>query len=70
VEPDDDPLLGSRVGFATPTVIVVAAPAAFVEVVTSVTIEGAVVVGCPALFVVVIKMVLSNVVLQEMKIHE
>lgn len=70
MEPDDDPLLGSSVGFATATVIVVAAPAAFVEVVTSVTIEGAVVVGCPALFVVVIKMVLSNVVLQEMKLHE
>lgn len=52
MESDDVPLLGSRVGFATPTVMVVAAPAAFVEVVTSVIIEGAVVVGCPSLFVV------------------
>lgn len=34
-------------GFANATVIVVAAPALFVEIVTSVTIEGAVVVGCP-----------------------
>lgn len=46
-EPDDVPLSGARVGFANATVIVVAAPALFVEMVTSVTIEGAVVVGCP-----------------------
>lgn len=46
-EPDDVPLLGARVGFAAATVIVVAYPALFVEVVTSVIIEGAVVVGCP-----------------------
>jgi len=54
VELDVVPLLGSRVGFAIPTVIVVTAPAALVEVVTFVTTEGAVVVGCPSLFVVVI----------------
>lgn len=46
-ELDDVPLLGARVGFATATVIVVAAPALFVEVVTSVTMEGAVVVCWP-----------------------
>lgn len=46
-EPDGVPSLGARVGFAAATVIVVAAPALFVEVVTSVIIEGAVVVGCP-----------------------
>lgn len=46
-EPDDVPLSGARVGFAAATVIVVAAPALFVEVVTSVIIEGAIVVDCP-----------------------
>lgn len=46
-EPDDVPLSGARVGFAAATVIVVAAPALFVEVVTSVIIEGAIVVDRP-----------------------